>query len=66
MLVTLLVTVLGGAVIAFYVQFLVALCKESKPKTHVDGYWLRLRLESDEDVINNEGEGQRIRAPRAA
>jgi hypothetical protein len=52
MFVTLLMTLMGGAVIAFYVQFLVALCKESKPKTHVEGSWLRLRLESDAGRIS--------------
>jgi len=49
MAVILAMTVLGAAGIAFYLRFLVALCGESKP--HVGGYWVRLRLESDEDLI---------------
>jgi hypothetical protein len=40
-------TVLCTAGIAFYVRFLVALWKESKPLS--SGYWVRLRLSSGED-----------------
>jgi hypothetical protein len=36
----------GGA---FYVRFLMALCKESKSRS--TGYWVRLRLSSAEDAI---------------
>jgi hypothetical protein len=35
--------------IAFYLRFLVALCKESKPWS--SGYWVRLRLGSAEPTI---------------
>jgi hypothetical protein len=35
-------TVLCTAGVAFYVRFLVALCKECKPRR--TGYWLRVRL----------------------
>ena len=42
-------TVLCTAGIAFYVRFLVALCKECKPRRI--GYWVRLRLGSGEDTI---------------
>jgi hypothetical protein len=40
---------LCAAGIAFYVRFLVALCKECKPRSI--GYWVRLRLDSGEDMI---------------
>jgi hypothetical protein len=42
-------TVLCTAGIAFYVRFLVALCKECKPRRI--GFWVRMRLGSDEDAI---------------
>jgi hypothetical protein len=42
-------TVLCTASIAFYVRFLVALCKECKPRSI--GYWVRLRLGSGEDTV---------------
>lgn len=42
-------TVLCTAGIAFYVRFLVALCKECKPRSA--GYWVRLRLGSGEGTI---------------
>jgi hypothetical protein len=35
--------------IAFYMRFLVTLCKERKPRS--SGYWVRLRLNSGEDSI---------------
>jgi hypothetical protein len=35
--------------IAFYVLFLVALCKERRPRS--SGYWMRLRLGSGESTI---------------
>ena len=44
-----LMTVLCTAGIAFYVRFLVALCKECKPRSV--GYWVRLRLGSGEGAI---------------
>jgi len=47
--VTVVMTVLCTAGIAFYVRFLVALCKERKPR--LIGYWVRLRLGSGEDTI---------------
>jgi hypothetical protein len=49
MFVTGLMTVLCTAGIAFYVRFLVALCKECKPRRI--GYWVRLRLGTGEDAI---------------
>ncbi len=63
MSVVLVMTMIGMAGIAFYLRFLVALCRESKP--HVGGYWIRLRLESDEDLIV-EHKVREIAAPRAA
>ena len=55
-------TVLCTAGIAFYVRFLVALCKECKPRRI--GYWVRLRLGSGEDTIAELQ--QRKRPTRAA
>jgi hypothetical protein len=49
MFVTAVMSVLCTAGIAFYVRFLVALCKECKPRSI--GYWARLRLGSGEDAI---------------
>jgi hypothetical protein len=49
MFVMVLMTVLCTAGIAFYLRFLVALCRESKPRPI--GYWIRLRLVSGEDTI---------------
>ena len=49
MVVTAVWTVLCTAGIAFYVRFLVALCKECKPR--LTGYWVRLRLGSGKDTI---------------
>jgi hypothetical protein len=43
------VTLLGTAGLAFYLRFLVALCKESKPRS--SGYWVRLRVGSGEATI---------------
>jgi membrane carboxypeptidase/penicillin-binding protein PbpC len=51
-------TVLCTAGVAFYVRFLVALCKECAPRR--SGYWLRLRLGSREATIV---ELQRARPP---
>ena len=42
-------TMLCTAGLVFYVRFLVALCKECKPRSI--GYWVRLRLGSGEDAI---------------
>ncbi len=47
MLVTAIMTTFGMATLGFYVRFLVALCKERKTK--LTGYWVRLRLDSDEE-----------------
>jgi len=41
-------TVLCTAGIAFYLRFLVALCKECKPR--LTGYWVRLRSGFGEDT----------------
>ena len=49
MLFGLVMTVLCTGAVAFYVRFLVALCKESKPRS--TGYWVRLRLGSRENTI---------------
>ncbi|HYL16399.1 MAG TPA: hypothetical protein VEV41_25420 [Terriglobales bacterium] len=49
MFVTTMMTALCTAAIAFYVRFLIALCKECKPG--LSGYWVRLRLGSGEDAI---------------
>jgi len=49
MFVSAVMTVLCMAAIAFYGTFLVALCKEYKPRS--SGYWVRLRLSSGEDTI---------------
>jgi len=43
------VIVLCTASAAFYVRFLVVLCKECKPFRI--GYWVRLRVDSGEDTI---------------
>jgi hypothetical protein len=56
-------TVLGAAGIGFYLRFLVALCKESKP--YRGGYWMRLRLDTGENVIA-ELEKREVAASRAA
>jgi hypothetical protein len=51
MFVTAVVTVLlCTASVAFYVRFLVALCKECNPRP--SGYWVRLRLRSGENTIS--------------
>ena len=50
MFVTGLITLLCTAGIAFYVRFLVALCKEWEPRRI--GYWVRLRLGSGENTIS--------------
>jgi hypothetical protein len=49
MFVMAIMTALCTAGIAFYVRFLVALRKECKPCS--TGYWVRLRLASDQDTI---------------
>jgi len=49
MLVIAVWTLLCTAGIAFYVRFLVALCKECKPR--LTGYRVRLRLGSGEDAL---------------
>jgi len=42
-------TVLCTGGVAFYVRFLVALCKERKPGS--SGYWVRLRVGNGEATI---------------
>ena len=49
MFVTAAMTLLCTAGIAFYVRFLVALCKECKPRRI--GFWVRMRLGSDEESM---------------
>ena len=56
-------TVLCTAGIAFYVRFLVALCKECKPR--VIGYWVRLRLDTGGDTLAEPHERKRPAAHAA-
>ena len=49
MLVSALMTVLCTAGIGFYARFLVAICKERKPR--VSGYWVRLHCVSGAEPI---------------
>ena len=49
MFATTAITLLCIAGISFYVQFLVAMCRECKPRRM--GYWVRLRLGSSEESI---------------
>ncbi len=56
-------TMFCAAGIAFYVRFLIALCKESAPRRI--GYWVRLRLDSDENSIAEQRQ-QKKPATRAA
>jgi len=49
MFVMALMTVVWTAGVAFYLRFLVALCRECKPRPI--GYWIRLRLGSGENTI---------------
>jgi hypothetical protein len=49
MFVTAVMTMLCTTGIAFNVRFLVALCKECKPRSI--SYWVRLRLGSGEDTV---------------
>jgi hypothetical protein len=49
MIVKTVMIVMCTAGVAFYVRFLMALCKESKSRS--TGYWVRLRLSSAEDAI---------------
>jgi hypothetical protein len=58
MFVITVLTVLCTAGVAFYVRFLVALCKERRPRRI--GHWVRLRLGSREGTI---AELQRPRRP---
>ena len=51
-------TVLCTAGIAFYVRFLVALCKECTPRRI--GFRVRMRLASDEDVIGELQERKKL------
>jgi hypothetical protein len=63
MFVMAVMTLLCTAGMAFCVRFLVALCKECKPRRI--GYWVRLRLASGEDAIAELQERKRP-ATRAA
>jgi hypothetical protein len=63
MVVTEVLAMLCTAGIWFYVRFLVALCKECKPRRV--GYWVRLRLDSGEGTIA-ELQGREIPDTRAA
>ena len=49
MFATTAITLLCIAGISFYVRFLVAMCREYKPRRM--GYWVRLRLGSGEESI---------------
>jgi hypothetical protein len=49
MFVTVVLTMLCAAGIAFYLRFMIALGKECKPS--VRGYWLRLRLGRDDGEL---------------
>jgi hypothetical protein len=49
MIVKTVMIVMCTAGVAFYVRFLIAMCKESKSRS--TGYWVRLRLSSAEDAI---------------
>jgi hypothetical protein len=49
MFVSVVMTVLCTAAIAFYTRFLIALYEECKPR--LTGYWVRLRRGSGEDAI---------------
>ena len=51
-------TVLCTAGIAFYLRFLVALCRECKPRRI--GFWVRMRLGSDEDAIGELQERKKL------
>jgi hypothetical protein len=51
-------TLLCTAGIAFCILFLVALCKECKPRRI--GYWLRTRLGSGESEIAELQDGQKV------
>jgi hypothetical protein len=63
MFVKTVMTVLCMGGIAFYMRFLVALCKERKPRS--SGYWVRLRLGSGDGTIAEMPE-RRKPATRAA
>ncbi len=56
-------TLVGAASIAFYVRFFVALSRESKP--HVGGYWMRLRVKSDEELVAEQEKQRIIELPAA-
>jgi hypothetical protein len=53
-----LVVVLGLSAMAFYLRFLVALCRERK--LQAGGYWVRLRIESNEDGATAQEQQQRV------
>ena len=58
MFVMALMTVLCTSGVAFYVRFLVALCRECKPRPI--GYWVRLRFASGEDTITELHEREQL------
>lgn len=63
MVVTAIVTTLCTAGIAFYLRFLVALCKEYR--LHWIGYLVRLHVDSNENMVSASQEGETT-LPRAA
>jgi hypothetical protein len=63
MFVLAVMTALCAAGIAFCVRFLVALCRQCKPRRI--GYWVRLRLSSGDDPITEPQQGKKP-ATRAA
>jgi hypothetical protein len=63
MIVKSVMIVLCTAGVAFYLRFLMALCKESKSRS--TGYWVRLRIRSAEDAIAEVQERKKPVAPAA-
>ena len=49
MFVSVVMALLCAAGVGFYVRFLIALCKESKPT--LTGYWTRLKLDAVGEAI---------------
>jgi hypothetical protein len=63
MLVTTAITLMCTAGVSFYLRFLVALCKECRPRR--SGYWARIRFSHVEEEIAGRQERQEP-AARAA
>ncbi len=63
--VTFALALVGAGGVAFYIQFFVALSREPKVHKWTGGYWIRLRLESDEGPIL-ERRDQKRKESRAA